>query len=91
MSTDRPGQGFWTDFSVALGFVGLALSEGAQGGPCDGEGFPKRPVMDLDCPALTWSFGCTSRSLRRSERSSEAPTTLSTGVTACLRGAGAAA
>ncbi|MGW5241753.1 ferredoxin reductase family protein [Monashia sp. NPDC004114] len=25
MSTDRPGQGFWTDFSVALGFVGLAL------------------------------------------------------------------
>ena len=25
MSTTRPGQGFWTDFSVALGFVGLAL------------------------------------------------------------------
>lgn len=25
MSTHRPGQGFWTDFSVALGFVGLAL------------------------------------------------------------------
>ena len=25
MSTSRPGQGFWTDFSVALGFVGLAL------------------------------------------------------------------
>ena len=25
MSTDRAGQGFWTDFSVALGFVGLAL------------------------------------------------------------------
>lgn len=25
MSTDQPGQGFWTDFSVALGFVGLAL------------------------------------------------------------------
>jgi predicted ferric reductase len=25
MSTDRPGLGFWTDFSVALGFVGLAL------------------------------------------------------------------
>jgi predicted ferric reductase len=25
MSTNRPGQGFWTDFSVALGFVGLAL------------------------------------------------------------------
>jgi predicted ferric reductase len=25
MSTDRSGLGFWTDFSVALGFVGLAL------------------------------------------------------------------
>ena len=25
MSTTRPGLGFWTDFSVALGFVGLAL------------------------------------------------------------------
>jgi predicted ferric reductase len=25
ISTSRPGQGFWTDFSVALGFVGLAL------------------------------------------------------------------
>jgi predicted ferric reductase len=25
ISTNRPGQGFWTDFSVALGFVGLAL------------------------------------------------------------------
>jgi predicted ferric reductase len=25
MSTDRAGLGFWTDFSVALGFVGLAL------------------------------------------------------------------
>jgi predicted ferric reductase len=25
MRTNRPGQGFWTDFSVALGFVGLAL------------------------------------------------------------------
>ncbi len=25
VSTSRPGQGFWTDFSVALGFVGLAL------------------------------------------------------------------
>jgi predicted ferric reductase len=25
MSTNRAGQGFWTDFSVALGFVGLAL------------------------------------------------------------------
>src|SRR5215468_5120229 len=25
MSTDQPGQGFWTDFSIALGFVGLAL------------------------------------------------------------------
>src|SRR5215510_2913269 len=25
ISTDQPGQGFWTDFSVALGFVGLAL------------------------------------------------------------------
>jgi predicted ferric reductase len=25
MSTTQPGQGFWTDFSVALGFVGLAL------------------------------------------------------------------
>ena len=25
MGTDRPGQGFLTDFSVALGFVGLAL------------------------------------------------------------------
>jgi predicted ferric reductase len=25
MSTNQPGQGFWTDFSVALGFVGLAL------------------------------------------------------------------
>ena len=25
MSTNEPGQGFWTDFSVALGFVGLAL------------------------------------------------------------------
>jgi predicted ferric reductase len=25
VSTDQPGQGFWTDFSVALGFVGLAL------------------------------------------------------------------
>lgn len=25
MSTDRPGLGFWTDFSVALGFVGLSL------------------------------------------------------------------
>jgi predicted ferric reductase len=25
MSTNRPGLGFWTDFSVALGFVGLAL------------------------------------------------------------------
>jgi predicted ferric reductase len=25
ISTDRPGLGFWTDFSVALGFVGLAL------------------------------------------------------------------
>ena len=25
IGTDRPGQGFWTDFSVALGFVGLAL------------------------------------------------------------------
>ena len=25
MSTNRPGQGFWTDFSVALGFVGLSL------------------------------------------------------------------
>ena len=25
MSPDRAGQGFWTDFSVALGFVGLAL------------------------------------------------------------------
>jgi predicted ferric reductase len=25
MSTDRPGQGFWTDLSVALGFVGLTL------------------------------------------------------------------
>jgi predicted ferric reductase len=25
ISTDRPGQGFWTDFSIALGFVGLAL------------------------------------------------------------------
>src|SRR5262245_17878799 len=25
VSTNRPGQGFWTDFSVALGFVGLAL------------------------------------------------------------------
>ncbi|HEX5970238.1 MAG TPA: ferric reductase-like transmembrane domain-containing protein, partial [Intrasporangium sp.] len=25
MSTSQPGQGFWTDFSVALGFVGLAL------------------------------------------------------------------
>lgn len=25
VGTNRPGQGFWTDFSVALGFVGLAL------------------------------------------------------------------
>jgi predicted ferric reductase len=25
VSTDRAGQGYWTDFSVALGFVGLAL------------------------------------------------------------------
>jgi predicted ferric reductase len=25
VSTNRPGLGFWTDFSVALGFVGLAL------------------------------------------------------------------
>jgi predicted ferric reductase len=25
ISTDGPGQGFWTDFSVALGFVGLDL------------------------------------------------------------------
>ncbi|MGW0810861.1 ferredoxin reductase family protein [Nonomuraea sp. NPDC002799] len=25
IGTSRPGQGFWTDFSVALGFVGLAL------------------------------------------------------------------
>ena len=25
MSTNRAGQGFWTDFSIALGFVGLAL------------------------------------------------------------------
>jgi len=25
VSTDRAGLGFWTDFSVALGFVGLAL------------------------------------------------------------------
>ena len=25
MSTNRPGLGFWTDFSVALGFVGLTL------------------------------------------------------------------
>jgi predicted ferric reductase len=25
MGADRPGQGFWTDFSVGLGFVGLAL------------------------------------------------------------------
>jgi predicted ferric reductase len=25
VSTTQPGQGFWTDFSVALGFVGLAL------------------------------------------------------------------
>jgi len=25
VSTNQPGQGFWTDFSVALGFVGLAL------------------------------------------------------------------
>ncbi|MGP4094894.1 ferredoxin reductase family protein [Nonomuraea sp. KM90] len=25
MGVNRPGQGFWTDFSVALGFVGLAL------------------------------------------------------------------
>jgi predicted ferric reductase len=25
MSTNQAGQGFWTDFSVALGFVGLAL------------------------------------------------------------------
>lgn len=25
IETTRPGQGFWTDFSVALGFVGLAL------------------------------------------------------------------
>ena len=25
MSTNQPGQGFWTDFSVALGFVGLSL------------------------------------------------------------------
>lgn len=25
VSTDQPGQGFWTDFSVALGFVGLSL------------------------------------------------------------------
>jgi len=25
ISTNRPGQGFWTDFSVALGFVGLTL------------------------------------------------------------------
>lgn len=25
MSTDRPGLGFWTDFSVALGFVSLSL------------------------------------------------------------------
>jgi predicted ferric reductase len=25
MGVSRPGQGFWTDFSVALGFVGLAL------------------------------------------------------------------
>lgn len=25
VSTDRAGQGFWTDFSVALGFVGLTL------------------------------------------------------------------
>jgi predicted ferric reductase len=25
MSTNEPGQGFWTDFSVALGFVGLSL------------------------------------------------------------------
>jgi predicted ferric reductase len=25
ISTNRPGLGFWTDFSVALGFVGLAL------------------------------------------------------------------
>ena len=25
VGTNRAGQGFWTDFSVALGFVGLAL------------------------------------------------------------------
>ena len=25
IGTARAGQGFWTDFSVALGFVGLAL------------------------------------------------------------------
>src|SRR5690242_6474118 len=25
MSTNQPGQGLWTDFSVALGFVGLSL------------------------------------------------------------------
>lgn len=25
VSTDRAGQGFWTDFSIALGFVGLSL------------------------------------------------------------------
>src|SRR5262245_62262682 len=25
MSTNRAGQGFWTDFSIALGFVGLSL------------------------------------------------------------------
>jgi hypothetical protein len=25
MATDQPGQGFWTDFSVGLGFVGLSL------------------------------------------------------------------
>jgi hypothetical protein len=28
VSTNRPGQGFWTDFFVALGFVGLALKRG---------------------------------------------------------------
>lgn len=25
VGASQPGQGFWTDFSVALGFVGLAL------------------------------------------------------------------
>lgn len=58
MSTSQPGPGFWTDFSVALGFVGLALMWTGRTGSHRSTNMTTRPnatvVHVLEHPSPDW-------------------------------------